>query len=109
MNGNDYLPKLRGCRAGFDPFFKVYLNLLAKMWPNEKNGSDNGLRPFLINIDDNNELYLNVPFALAFFRALPCDSQISTYVADKSEDYSSSSRAELGTLNNLVEAKILPG
>mmetsp|Transcript_5326 Transcript_5326/g.11682 ORF Transcript_5326/g.11682 Transcript_5326/m.11682 type:complete len:933 (-) Transcript_5326:48-2846(-) len=109
MNGNDYLPKLRGCR-GFDPFFKLYLNVLAKIWPSMENGSNNELRPFLINIDDNNELYLNVPFALAFFRALPSDYQRSSPFTDKSEYSPSTPQAQLlGTLNNLVDARILPG
>eukprot|EP00584_Thalassiosira_punctigera_P001075 CAMPEP_0172540468 /NCGR_PEP_ID=MMETSP1067-20121228/11479_1 /TAXON_ID=265564 ORGANISM="Thalassiosira punctigera, Strain Tpunct2005C2" /NCGR_SAMPLE_ID=MMETSP1067 /ASSEMBLY_ACC=CAM_ASM_000444 /LENGTH=940 /DNA_ID=CAMNT_0013326335 /DNA_START=208 /DNA_END=3030 /DNA_ORIENTATION=- len=105
MNGNDYLPKIRGCK-GFDPFFKVYLNVLVKMWPRKESGSNGGIRPFFIEIDSNDELCLNVPFALAFFRALPSDCLSPT----NGEDNSSSSQSQLlGTLNNLVEAKILPG
>ncbi|KAL7533816.1 hypothetical protein ACHAXR_005459 [Thalassiosira sp. AJA248-18] len=105
-SGNDYLPKLRGCRTGFDSFFTVYLDLV-KTCLEKQNGSDE-LRPFLIISDENNQLYLNVPFARAFFQAMSTESQISWPVSDSSED-GSTSRAELGTLINLVEAKILPG
>jgi len=102
MSGNDYLPKLRGCKAGFDSFFEVYLER-AKIWMDR--GKDD---PFLINFTaGTNELFLNVPFALSFFQALASESQIPT-PRDKSEDNLSSSQSQLGTLINLVEAKILP-
>eukprot|EP00581_Thalassiosira_minuscula_P004417 CAMPEP_0183739158 /NCGR_PEP_ID=MMETSP0737-20130205/56352_1 /TAXON_ID=385413 /ORGANISM="Thalassiosira miniscula, Strain CCMP1093" /LENGTH=925 /DNA_ID=CAMNT_0025973887 /DNA_START=159 /DNA_END=2936 /DNA_ORIENTATION=- len=108
LNGNDYLPKMRGSRGGFDPFFRVYLDILVNMWPN-KNHNDSELRPFLIGSDDNNELYLNVPFALAFFRALLSHCQSIQSLTNNDADSSSIPRTQLGTLNNLVVAKILPG
>jgi len=108
MNGNDYLPKLRGCRGGFDTFFKIYINLV-KQWIDRKEHVEGD--SFLINFDSmNNELYLNVPFAIAFFKKLANDSDtVMPYKDRTSEDGSPSSQSELGSLNNLVEAKILPG
>ena len=107
MNGNDYLPKLRGCRGGFDPVFKVYLDLLATAWPQETHGG--GVPPFLIDVDERDALYLNVPFALAFFRALPFDGQVLDADAEAGDSGAAPWRPELGVLHNLVEAKILPG
>eukprot|EP00571_Detonula_confervacea_P015146 CAMPEP_0172308176 /NCGR_PEP_ID=MMETSP1058-20130122/8858_1 /TAXON_ID=83371 /ORGANISM="Detonula confervacea, Strain CCMP 353" /LENGTH=934 /DNA_ID=CAMNT_0013020539 /DNA_START=24 /DNA_END=2828 /DNA_ORIENTATION=- len=105
MNGNDYLPKLRGCRTGFDSFFKEYLNLV-KEWMDNDSGD-----AFLINFDENNELYLNVPFALSFFQALASNSQTTSYeeMSYNIEDSSSLLQSRMGTLINLVQAKILPG
>lgn len=107
MNGNDYLPKLRGCKD-FDSCFEVYLDLVKKWMdrPESEHGSGCG-DPFLIGLDGNNELYMNVPFALAFFQALAYNFPTASYKFS-SED-SSSSNSLLGTLINLVEAKILPG
>ena len=105
LNGNDYLPKLRGARGGFDSYFKVYLSLVKK-WFDNKDHSD--CSSFLINFDENRELYLNVPFATAFFRALSSDSEVSLYNEMGSEDYAPPSQSEMGYLNNLVESKILP-
>lgn len=107
MNGNDYLPKLRGSRASFDAFFKVYLNLV-KMCLQNQSDSDEKMQPFLIISDESNQLYLNIPFAIAFFEAMSTESQISWNLADGRDDGSSSTRTQLGTLINLAEAKILP-
>lgn len=97
----DYLPKIRGCRAGFDSFFEAYLNLV-RMW------LEKGLDPFLITFDENNKLCFNVPFALAFFQAMSSDIQMPTFTTDRSKDGSPARGTELGTLLNLVEANILP-
>lgn len=102
LNGNDYLPKVKGCRAGFDSFFPVYLDLV-KSWMDRRNGNDNE-DSFLINLDNNGELQMNVRFAMSFFRALASNAEIVP-----SSDYSSSSQSQVGNLNNLVDAKILPG
>lgn len=61
MNGNDYLPKLRGS-AGFNKLFHTYLRLL-KTWLKERKNE----RPYLI---DPNTLEFNLPFCIAFFQTL---------------------------------------
>ena len=110
LNGNDYLPRIRGCGGGFDVFFHVYLHVV-KRWKNRvKHGDDaiDEMHPFLINIDDNNELSINVPFALTFFRQLLNHSQDPADFEEPNED-SSPYQSNLGVLNNLIEAKFLPG
>jgi hypothetical protein len=106
LNGNDYLPKLRGCRAGFNSFFPVYLDLV-KAWLDEQN-EISCRDSFLITLDDNGQLYLNVPFAKAFFRELASKAEVTSY-SDVVRDSSSTLQSHLGHLNNLVEARILPG
>lgn len=61
MNGNDYLPKLRGS-AGFNKLFHNYLRLL-KNWIKE----DNVHRPYLVDPDT---LEFNLPFCLSYFMQL---------------------------------------
>ena len=106
LNGNDYLPKLRGCRAGFNSFFPVYLEQV-KSWMDER--SESGSRDsFLVTLDDNGQLYMNVPFATEFFRALASKAEVTSY-NDVVRDSLSTLQSHLGHLNNLVEARILPG
>ena len=64
MNGNDYLPKLRGS-AGFNKLFHTYLRLLKKWLKEERGGRAN--RPYLIDPDT---LQFNLPFCIAFFEEL---------------------------------------
>jgi len=106
LNGNDYLPRIRGCGGGFDVFFRVYLHVIQG-W-RKKYIDDESMPPFLINVDDNDELYLNVPFALAFFQQLLLHSQEPTEFEDPNDE-SSSFQSHLGVLKNLIEAKFLPG
>lgn len=106
LNGNDYLPKLRGCTAGFNSFFPVYLDLV-KSWMDKQSKSGSG-DSFLVTLDDDGQLYMNVPFAKAFFRALASKVEVSSYNY-VSRDSSSTLQSHLGHLNSLVEAKILPG
>lgn len=73
MNGNDYLPKLRGS-SGFNKLFHTYLRLLRQWlkdgYPLHK-GHDSYVndvpRPFLIDPDS---LEFNLPFCIAFFEEL---------------------------------------
>ena len=100
LNGNDYLPKLRGCRAGFNSFFPVYLDLV-KSWMDDR--SESGSRDSsLISLDDRGQLYMNVPFATAFFRALASNAEVTSYT-DVVRDSLSTLQSHLGHLNNLVE------
>jgi len=69
MNGNDYLPKLRGS-SGFNKLFHTYLYLLKKWLSKEKTLEENDSNytaPFFV---DPNTLELNLPFCIAFFEAL---------------------------------------
>jgi len=61
MNGNDYLPKLRGS-SGFNKLFHTYLRLLKTWLKEEKEGL-----PYLIDPDT---LEFNLPFCIAFFNSL---------------------------------------
>ncbi|KAL7471187.1 hypothetical protein ACHAXS_011494 [Conticribra weissflogii] len=106
LNGNDYLPRIRGCGGGFDVFFRVYLHVIQS-W-RKKYTDDESMPPFLINVGENDKLYLNVPFALAFFRHLLLHSQEPVEFEDPNEE-SSSYQSNLGVLKNLIEAKFLPG
>eukprot|EP00986_Skeletonema_menzelii_P007367 scaffold2884_cov141-Skeletonema_menzelii.AAC.2 len=111
LNGNDYLPKLR-YSSTFDSFFEVYLDLMAKCLANrDENGGGETLKPFLINVDNNNGgIYINVPFAIAFFREMAA-RYCSVRLPRSGESLPSSStfqQTELGILNNLVEARFLP-
>jgi 5'-3' exoribonuclease 2 len=109
LNGNDYLPKVKGCRAGFDSFFPVYLDLV-KSWMDGRQGGNDDEDSFLINLDGNGELQMNVRFAMKFFRALASSAETVPSFHDMNKDNSSSSsQSHLGHLNNLVDAKIFPG
>eukprot|EP00984_Skeletonema_dohrnii_P001136 scaffold354_cov81-Skeletonema_dohrnii-CCMP3373.AAC.2 len=110
LNGNDYLPKLR-YSSTFDSFFDVYLSLMKKYLTNHDDKNDGQpLKPFLINID-NGDISINVPFAIAFFREMAA-SHCSVRLPKSGESLPTSSsfqQTELGILNNLVEARFLPG
>lgn len=106
LNGNDYLPKLRGCRSGFNSFFPVYLDLV-KSWMDSRSENDNR-DSFLITLDDDGQLYMNVPFVTEFFRTLASNVDVTAY-NDVVRDSSSTMQSHMGHLNNLVEARILPG
>lgn len=86
MNGNDYLPKLRGS-AGFNKLFHAYLRMLRDWMERNKHNSKEEItefsfqRPFFINngnnvegedgINDNNAgISFNLPFCISFFREL---------------------------------------
>jgi hypothetical protein len=67
MNGNDYLPKLRGS-SGFNKLFHTYLYLLKKWLSRDnKGGNKSDSKPYFVN---PNTLELNLPFCIAFFEAL---------------------------------------
>lgn len=124
MNGNDYLPKLRGS-SGFNKLFHTYLKLL-RQWLDVKDkqknecatGTENEIsdskssnwvtnRPFLINRDN---LSFNIPFCLAFFRQL---EQKAPKFIDQSEDilsYSNkiSKATPLGIFNNMIDSGFIP-
>ena len=79
LNGNDYLPKLRGS-SGFQKLFSNYFKVLRE-WFNDpiikKDGESSLMdapeknKPFFVYWDsDTSSLALNLPFCIAFFRKL---------------------------------------
>jgi hypothetical protein len=111
MNGNDYLPKLRGS-SGFNKLFHTYLSLLKKWLSNEDdnkknplNGEKSKLKPFFV---DPNKLELNLPFCVAFFEALAiiapkCLAQQSELIPFQK------SITPLSHLYSMVDSGLLPG
>ena len=117
MNGNDYLPKLRGS-SGFHKLFHTYLRLL-KNWLLEdsthqihnpdtldytqhKHGTKRP-PPFLVDPDT---LQFNIPFCIAFFRKL---ALAAPKVAPQSELLSyQSSVTPLSHLHTLIDSGFLP-
>ena len=107
LNGNDYLPKLR-YSSNFDSFFQVYLDLINTVI--SSTGDKESMEPFLINLDDD-KVSINVPFATAFFQKM-ASIQSSAARLKTGESVPTNSyfrQTDLGTLNNLVEARFLPG
>lgn len=104
MNGNDYLPKVRGVQGGFDSFFSTYFQLVKDQLEKNDAGSDS---MFMIHINSDNMLSINVPFALAFFREMlrfePHEMARLVEQGDVSVP-----QYQLGVLYNLCEARILP-
>jgi len=99
MNGNDYLPKLRGS-AGFNKLFHSYLRLLRE-WI--KAGEKKG-RPYLVNPDT---LEFNLPFCLAYFKMLA--SVAPKQMAQPSDMLpNSQSITPLSQLYSMVDAGFLP-
>jgi len=104
MTGNDYLPKVRGVGGGFDAFFSTYVNLAKSQL--EKNERDADSTSFMIEVDDDNRLSINVPFAISYFRRmLKFQPPKLLRLMEEGHD---NSQFELGLLHNLVEASILP-
>jgi hypothetical protein len=105
LNGNDYLPRLRGV-SGFNKVFHTYLRLLHQ-WLDDKKAHPQ--TPFLVDPDT---LEFNLPFCIAFFRHLSQLTQPRSFLdqtAESQDDRNARSRnSALGQLNNLVEGGFLP-
>jgi len=99
LNGNDYLPKLRGA-SGFNMVFHTYLKLVHK-WLKDPNISD---RPFLIDPDSLN---FNLPFCIDFFQQLIPEQQF-LHDADTIRKNGLHTITPLGHLNNLVDSAFMP-
>jgi hypothetical protein len=98
MNGNDYLPKLRGS-TGLDAMFQTYLFVFKQFH------ADNA--SFLYT---DSTLDLNIPFCLAYFSELVQTSGfVMGNIIDGPLQESSGSLTPLSCLQNLVNIGILPG
>ena len=105
LNGNDYLPKVRGVSGGFDSFFASYFKLVkAQLKKNESADP----ATFLINVDEDNKLSINVPLALTYFQKMLSyePPEMVRLIEDGTEI--DTTQYQLGVLNNLVDAKMLP-
>lgn len=101
LNGNDYLPKLRGS-SGFNKLFHSYLRL-HREW----NTKGQGHQAFLIDPD---ALEFNLPFALAYFRYLAALAPTNLWSRERIDSSSQSTlrTSTLQQLNNLVDGGLLP-
>ena len=101
LNGNDYLPKLRGS-SGFNKVFHTYLRLLHR-WLDDK--EKHPQEPFLVDPDT---LDFNLPFCVAFFRQL-AQLAPSYYNATYAQQPLPIPKVTpLGRLNDLVESEFVP-
>ena len=99
LNGNDYLPKLRGS-AGFNKIFHTYLKLLQTWLGNPTKYHT----PFLIDPDS---LTFHLPFCIEFFHRLIPNGQ-SMHDADTIRKNGQQTMTALGRLNNLVDTAFMP-
>ena len=102
LNGNDYLPKLRGS-SGFNKVFHTYLRLLHR-WLDDKDTHPQA--PFLVDPDT---LEFNTPFCIAFFRHM-AQLAPSKYFNETfaQQPLKMSKVTPLGQLNDLIDSDFLP-
>jgi XRN 5'-3' exonuclease N-terminus len=97
LNGNDYLPKLRGS-SGFNKLFHTYLRL-QREWHSGGKGED----AYFVDPDSLN---FNLEFSIAFFRRLATMAPANLWSKDKAVVTDRSS--PLQELNNLMDAGFFP-
>jgi hypothetical protein len=102
LNGNDYMPKLRGS-SGFNKVFHTYLRLLHQWLDNKELHPQ---QPFLVDPDS---LEFNLPFCVAFFRQL-AQLAPSKYFNETfaQQPLRMSRQTPLGRLNDLVDSDFVP-
>jgi hypothetical protein len=109
LNGNDYLPKLRGS-SGFNKLFHTYLRLQREWHGERPTGGESDA--FLVNPDT---LQFNLAFAHAFFQRLASLAPANLWRGGRSSSGTESgsspnvkSDPPLQQLNRLVEGGFLP-
>ena len=97
LNGNDYLPKLRGS-SGFNKLFHSYLRLQR-----DRNAAGQSDAAYLVDPDT---LQFNLPFAIAFFGHLAATAPANLWSQNKVvvTDHNS----HIQQLNNLSDGGFLP-
>ena len=106
MNGNDYLPKIRGVSGGFDAFFISYFKVIKSEMRSDKDVDAKKLS--IIQTDDNNKLSINVDLAIKYFtKMLNFEPPALTHFIEEGAERDNS-QYQLGILHNLCEAKMLP-
>jgi XRN 5'-3' exonuclease N-terminus len=97
LNGNDYLPKLRGS-SGFNKLFHTYLRL-QREWHELGDGEN----AFLVDPDT---LQFNLRFSMAFFNRLGATASANLWSRDKA--VATDRTSPLQELNNLMDAGFFP-
>ena len=100
LNGNDYLPKLRGSN-GFNKLFHTYLRV-HKAWESEGKAD----RAFLVHPDT---LDFNLEFCIDFFERLVAIAPNGLWSSHRAAGGTALRKSALHQLNNFVEAGYLPG
>jgi XRN 5'-3' exonuclease N-terminus len=96
LNGNDYLPKLRGS-SGFNRVFRTYIQAVREWLEEGKNN------PFLVDPDSLN---FHLEFAIDFFGRLKLERPLES--AARIAEQQSNVVTPLGQLNNLLSTNLLP-
>ena len=105
MNGNDYLPKIRGVSGGFDAFFISYFKLIKSELKSDKNDDS---KSSIIQKDENNKLSIDVHLAIKYFtKMLNFEPPTMAHFIEEGAE-KGNSQYQLGILHNLCEARILP-
>lgn len=92
LNGNDYLPKLRGSR-GFSNIYSTYFKQLEKF---PASG--------FVNPDT---LEFNLDFCIGFFGSIAASAPVDLWTTDQGP-IQSDRRTPLGELNNIIDGGFLP-
>lgn len=103
MNGNDYMPKLRGSK-GFSKLCQIYQRLVRQEYSSGDNRGDGKIVGFV----DPDSLSFRLDFCIKFFGELAPMSPIS---ANSSwlVDVNRRDRTPLAELNNIMEGGFIPG
>lgn len=96
LNGNDYLPKLRGS-SGFNKLFHTYLRLQREWHSSDQSEA------FLVDPDT---LQFNLEFCIAFFGRLAAMAPANLWSKDKA--VITDRNSPLQQLNNMMESGFLP-
>ncbi len=112
MNGNDYLPKLRGS-SGFNKLFHTYLYILKKWLSKKPEGGEDSVKeegqgsqnPYFI---DPNTLEWNLPFTMHFFETLSNNAPKSLSQQPELVSLQTRRGTHLSQLYSLVDSGLFP-
>jgi hypothetical protein len=96
LNGNDYLPKLRGS-SGFNRVFRAYIHVVREWLEEGKN------KLFLVDPDS---LTFHLDFAIDFFGRLKLERPLESAATIAEQQFTAIT--PLGQLNNLVSTQFMP-
>jgi hypothetical protein len=102
LNGNDYLPKLRGSK-GFSNLCQIYKRLLRKEF---ESGGDEAGRQTPVGFVDPDKLEFRLDFCIRFFQEIAKTSPLannSTWM-----DAAEHKQSPLNKLNNIVDGGFVP-
>lgn len=99
LNGNDYLPKLRGS-SGFNKLFSTYLRL-QRSWAKEG-------RPEPAGLVEPDTLEFHLAFGMAYFAGLAATAPDRFLTPEEQQASSEQGRMPLHQLNSFVDAGYIP-